>query len=57
MAKAHSLIQLSLSDEVLKEVIDKMDAVSLLKKLEGKWQKKSLTNHLHKKTFVYLEND
>ena len=53
MAKAHSLIQLILSDEVLRKVVDKTNTASLWKKDEGKYQKKSLTNHLYKKQRLY----
>ncbi|KAI4328696.1 hypothetical protein L6164_021031 [Bauhinia variegata] len=44
MAKAHSAIPLSLGDEVLREVANETDAALLWKKLEDKYQKKSLTN-------------
>ena len=53
MAKAHSSIQLSLSDEALREVVDETNATSLWKKLNGKYQKKSLTNRLYKKQRLY----
>ena len=53
MVKAHSLIQLSLSDEVLREVVDETNAASLWKNLEGKYLKKSLTNHLYQKHRLY----
>ena len=49
MAKTHNSIQLSLSDEILREVVDEMSAASLWKKLEDKYQKKSLTNRLYQK--------
>ena len=53
MAKAHSSIQLRLSNEVLREIVDEMNVASLWKKLEGKYKKKSLTNHLYQKQHLY----
>ena len=53
MAKARNSIQLSLSDEVLREVVEEMNAASLWKKLEGKYQKKSLTNRFYQKQRLY----
>ncbi|KAL6339122.1 hypothetical protein AAG906_024273 [Vitis piasezkii] len=47
--KAHSAILLSLADEVLREVADETTAVGLWRKLESKYQKKSLTNRLYQK--------
>ena len=53
MAKTHNSIQLSLSDEILREVVDEMSAASLWKKLEDKYQKKSLTNRLYQKQCLH----
>ena len=53
LARAHSAILLSLTDEVLREVIDETTAAGLWKKLEGKYQKKSLTNRLYQKQHLY----
>ena len=53
LARAHSAILLSLTDEVLREVIDETTAAGLWKKLEGKYQKKSLTNRLYQKQRLY----
>ena len=53
MAKAHNLIKLSLSDEFLREAVDETNTTSLWKKLEGKYQKKSLMNHLYQKQRLY----
>ncbi|RVW55028.1 Retrovirus-related Pol polyprotein from transposon TNT 1-94 [Vitis vinifera] len=47
--KAHSAILLSLADEVLREVADETTVVGLWRKLESKYQKKSLTNRLYQK--------
>ncbi|KAL6351275.1 hypothetical protein AAG906_035067 [Vitis piasezkii] len=49
VSKAHSAILLSLADEVLREVADETTAVGLWRKLESKYQKKSLTNRLYQK--------
>ena len=49
LAKAHSVILLSLTDEVLREVVDETTAAGLWNKLESKFQKKSLTNRLYQK--------
>ena len=40
-------------DEVLLEVIDETTATDLWKKLESKFQKKSLTNRLYQKQHLY----
>ena len=53
LAKAHSAILLSLTDEVLREVVDETTAAGLWKKLESKFQKKSLTNRLYQKQRLY----
>ncbi len=53
LAKAHSAILLSLTDEVLREVVDETSAASLWRKLESKYQKKSLTNRLYQKQRLY----
>ena len=47
--RAHSTIPLSLVDEVLREVADKTTAVGLWKKLESRYQKRSLSNKLYQK--------
>ncbi|KAL6327528.1 hypothetical protein AAG906_021615 [Vitis piasezkii] len=49
VSRAHSAILLSLADEVLREVADETTAVGLWRKLESKYQKKSLTNRLYQK--------
>ena len=49
VSRAHSTILLSLADEVLREVADETTAVGLWRKLESKYQKKSLTNRLYQK--------
>ncbi|OMO73383.1 Integrase, catalytic core [Corchorus capsularis] len=51
--KAHSAILLSLSDEVLREVVAEKDAASLWKALDDKYMKKSLTNRLFQKQHLY----
>ena len=51
--KAHSIILLSLSDGVLREVTDEETAVGLWKKLESLYMKKSLTNRLFLKQRLY----
>ena len=43
----YNVIQLSLTDEVLREVADEETAAGHRKKLECLYMKKSLTNHLH----------
>ena len=53
LAKAHSAILLSLTDEVLREVVDQKTAAGLWKTLESKFQKKSLTNRLYQKQRLY----
>ncbi|KAL5810012.1 hypothetical protein ACOSQ4_026580 [Xanthoceras sorbifolium] len=47
--KARSAIQLSLSDEVLREVISEKTTKALWEKLESLYLKKTLTNKLYKK--------
>ena len=47
VSKAHCAILLNLTDEVLREITDETTAVGLWKKLESKYQKKSLTNRLY----------
>jgi hypothetical protein len=51
--KAHSMILLSLSDGVLREVADEETTVGLWKKLESLYMKKSLTNRLFLKQRLY----
>ncbi|KAL5765298.1 hypothetical protein ACOSQ2_017892 [Xanthoceras sorbifolium] len=51
--KARSAIQLSLSDEVLREVISKKTTKALWEKLESLYLKKTLTNKLYKKQCLY----
>lgn len=53
LAKAHSAIQLSLSDEVLREVAYKTSPASLWLKLESLYMTKSLTNRLYMKERLY----
>jgi hypothetical protein len=52
--KAHGLILLSLSDGVLREVANEETAAGLWKKLESFYMKKSLTNHLFLKQWLYI---
>ena len=47
--RAHSAILLSLADEVLREVADETTAAGLWKKLESRYQKRSLSNKLYQK--------
>ena len=51
--KARSAIQLSLSDEVLREVISEKTTKALWEKLESLYLKKTLTNKLYKKQRLY----
>ncbi|KAL5790410.1 hypothetical protein ACOSQ2_005298 [Xanthoceras sorbifolium] len=51
--KARSAIQLSLSDEVLHEVISEKTTKALWEKLESLYLKKTLTNKLYKKQCLY----
>lgn len=51
--RAHSAIQLSLSDEVLREVADEKTAAGLWLKLESLYMTKSLTNRLYAKQRLY----
>nr|GEV25340.1 retrotransposon protein, putative, Ty1-copia subclass [Tanacetum cinerariifolium] len=53
MAKAHSVIFLSVTDEVLREVLDQMTASELWDKLCEKYQNNSLTNRLYQKQRLY----
>jgi len=50
---AHSIIQLSLSDKVLREVVDKETFSALWNKLESFYMKKSLTTRLFLKQRFY----
>jgi hypothetical protein len=47
--KAHSVILMSLSDGVLREVADEETAAGVWKKFENLYMKKSLTNRLYLK--------
>ncbi|KAI3414477.1 uncharacterized protein J3R85_016223 [Psidium guajava] len=51
--KAHSAIQLSLNDKVLREVADEETAAGLWSKLESLYMKKSLTSRLYLKQRLY----
>ena len=51
--KAHSAIQLSLDDKVLREVADEETAAGLWSKLESLYMKKSLTSRLYLKQRLY----
>lgn len=53
LERAHSAIQLSLSDEVLCEVADETTAYGLWLKLESLYITKSLTNRLYLKQRLY----
>ena len=53
LEKAHSLIVLSLTDEVLREVGEETTAAGMWTMLEDKFQKKSLTNRLYQKQRLY----
>jgi len=53
LEKAHSLILLSLTDEVLREVGEETTAAGMWTMLEDKFQKKSLTNRLYQKQRLY----
>ena len=53
LSKAHSTLLLCLTDDVIREVIDEDTAAGLWKKLEEKYQKKSLTNRLYQKQRLY----
>lgn len=50
---AHSAIQLSLADEVLREIVDEDTTVGLWLKLESRYMTKSLTNRLYMKQRLY----
>ena len=47
--RVHSAILLSLADEVLREVADETTTAGLWKKLESRYQKRSLSNKLYQK--------
>ena len=49
VSKAHGAILLSLADKVLREVADETKTVGFWKKLEPKYQKKSLMKRLYQK--------
>ena len=51
--KARSVIQLSLANEVLREVISEKTTKALWEKLESLYLKKTLTNKLYKKQCLY----
>ncbi|KAI3779090.1 hypothetical protein L2E82_08575 [Cichorium intybus] len=51
--KAHSAILLSLTDEVLREVVDQPTAAGIWKKLCDTYQNSSLTNRLYQKQRLY----
>ena len=53
LERAHSAIQLSLADEVLREIVDEDTAVGLWLKLESRYMTKSLTNRLYMKQRLY----
>ena len=53
MSKAHSLIILSLGDEVLREVAGETTAAGVWLKLEGLYMTKSLTNKLYLKKRIH----
>nr|GEX52703.1 retrovirus-related Pol polyprotein from transposon TNT 1-94 [Tanacetum cinerariifolium] len=53
MVKAHSAILLSVTDEVLREVVDQTTASELWDKLCEKYQNNSLTNRLYQKQRLY----
>lgn len=53
LERAHSAIQLSLSDEVLREVAEETSAASLWLRLESLYMTKSLTNRLYLKQRLY----
>ena len=53
LAKAHSVILLSLIDKVLQVVIDEMTVVGSCKKPESKFQKKSQSNRLYQNHRLY----
>jgi hypothetical protein len=57
LAKAPSIILLSLFDEVSREVVHETTAAELWKKLKSKFQNKSLTKTvIPEVAFVYLAN-
>nr|GFB47139.1 retrovirus-related Pol polyprotein from transposon TNT 1-94 [Tanacetum cinerariifolium] len=51
--KAHFAILLSVTDEVLREVVDQTTASELWNKLCEKYQNNSLTNRLYQKQRLY----
>nr|GEW79161.1 retrovirus-related Pol polyprotein from transposon TNT 1-94 [Tanacetum cinerariifolium] len=53
MAKAHSTILLSVTDEVLREVVDQTTTSELWDKLCEKYQNNSVTNRLYQKQRLY----
>ncbi|GJR40728.1 retrovirus-related pol polyprotein from transposon TNT 1-94 [Tanacetum coccineum] len=53
LEKAHSVILLSITDEVLREVVDQTTAFGLWKKMYEKYQNNSLTNRLYQKQWLY----
>nr|KYP37886.1 Retrovirus-related Pol polyprotein from transposon TNT 1-94 [Cajanus cajan] len=53
MSKAHSLIILSLGDDMLREVVGETTTTSVWLKLEGLYMTKSLTNKLYLKNRIH----
>nr|GFA14863.1 retrovirus-related Pol polyprotein from transposon TNT 1-94 [Tanacetum cinerariifolium] len=53
MAKAHSAILLSVTDEVLQEVVDQTTAFELWDKLCEEYHNNSLTNRMYQKQWLY----
>ena len=53
LVQAHSAIQLSLADEVLREIVDEDTAARLWFKLESWYMTNSLTNRLYMKQQLY----
>ena len=51
--RADSAVMLSLTDEVLREIVDQTSADGLWEKLCDKHQKNSLTNKIYQKQCLY----
>jgi hypothetical protein len=53
LERAHNAIQLSLANEVLREVVEEKTAAGFWLKLESRYMTKSITNRLYMKQWLY----
>ena len=53
LERAHNAIQLSLVDEVLREVVEEKTTAGLWLKLESRYMTKSFTNRMYMKQWLY----